>query len=200
MPRKKDTGTPDPLKTTGFVTISRQHSSTTHTSCIAIEITDGTSRTLVAECLLGLEAFALALTGRGDVPATLTVFRGAPWGLTHEHKTEPVLVPEPSRYRFTPGGGLDRAQWDTALTRALATYTGDGWTADRRDVENHHRRLRWDPKTAQLRQAGGHPLDGARYDRQTIYARPPDGWSYCLVSFHRYVQPAPRDTLPATIP
>ncbi len=152
---------------------------------IGFEIVDDVSRTLVCRFDMSLEDFAKTVTGQGELPGTLTIYVGAPWGKRCEHKTAYVQIPVHTSYKLgLDDTGADRPKWNKHLTEALKMHEVDGWIANRRDAENHHRRLRW--AAGQLFSSHsniGKAIEGGPF------ARPERNREYYHIGFHRYVDP-----------
>jgi hypothetical protein len=103
---------------------------------IRIEVTDSMSGTQAFAADMTMEDFALAVTGRADLPAVYT--RNGPHvGRVHEHKT--VLIRDPNFKEHDAD----------AVKQLLAEHTVNGWQGYEPDLTNMHKAVMRDGKRYQ---------------------------------------------------
>lgn len=121
--------THEPLKLPGKITISRSQGPGPDEIHIMIE--DDVSATRVLELRMTPEEYGYAISGLAYRPCQLEVYKDAPLGKKHEHKTE--LLPVEAF--------LSRSD-EAAIEAALKPFEVDGWRAYRGDIPNAHRWVR----------------------------------------------------------
>lgn len=121
MPRKAGKG----KKLAGLVSITRYSDET-----FRIEVRDRDARIVFLEIEMDPGDITRALSGRGDLPATLTI-RGLDLiGTRAENKME--IIPVPVEYLYN---------WKGQEPEILAPYEVDGWKALPEDLRNAHNYL-----------------------------------------------------------
>lgn len=96
---------------------------------ISIRVEDELSSITFLEVKMGLEDFAKALMGLGNVPIEFELQGTDRVGKKYEHKTLEIHVP----YRSG-----DIRSSDDLIDKAVSEQEFDGWVGSRRDCKNHH--------------------------------------------------------------
>jgi len=99
---------------------------------ISITVEDKLSSIRFLEVKMGLESFAKALMGLGNVPVEFELQGLNRVGKKYEHKTVEVYVPH----------GHTGFISDDFIDKAVSRRENDGWVGSRRDCKNHHNWVR----------------------------------------------------------